>query len=83
MVAGGTAAAQRRAEWAAREARGCKCTFNFDEDLSTHTNYAQVCYSFYVLSAMSILNKVSWIDGDKLTQFILSAQVGGGSSCTP
>ncbi|KAJ7068099.1 rab geranylgeranyltransferase [Mycena amicta] len=33
-----------------------------------------VCYSFWVLSAMSILNKVSWIDCDKLTQFILSAQ---------
>nr|GAT53967.1 Rab geranylgeranyltransferase [Mycena chlorophos] len=33
-----------------------------------------VCYSFWVLSALSILNKVSWIDCDKLTEFILSAQ---------
>lgn len=34
-----------------------------------------VCYSFWVLSAMSILNKIPWIDADKLTAFILSAQV--------
>lgn len=35
----------------------------------------KVCYSFWVLSALSILNKVDWIDADKLTAFILSAQV--------
>ena len=35
----------------------------------------QVCYSFWVLSSLSILNKLSWIDSDKLTAFILSAQV--------
>ena len=34
----------------------------------------QVCYSFWVLSALSILNKMTWIDADKLTAFILSAQ---------
>ena len=34
-----------------------------------------VCYSFWVLSAMSILNKVPWINAEKLTAFILSAQV--------
>ncbi|KAH8105170.1 rab geranylgeranyltransferase [Cristinia sonorae] len=33
-----------------------------------------VCYSFWVLSAMSILGKLTWIDADKLIQFILSAQ---------
>jgi geranylgeranyl transferase type-2 subunit beta len=44
-----------------------------------HANTAwhvhKVCYSFWVLSALSILNKLSWIDGNKLTAFILSAQV--------
>ncbi|CAL1702860.1 unnamed protein product [Somion occarium] len=33
-----------------------------------------VCYSFWVLSSLSVLRKVSWIDADKLTSFILSAQ---------
>ncbi|CCM00556.1 uncharacterized protein FIBRA_02590 [Fibroporia radiculosa] len=33
-----------------------------------------VCYSFWVLSSLSILKKVSWIDPEKLTAFILSAQ---------
>ncbi|EIW79753.1 rab geranylgeranyltransferase [Coniophora puteana RWD-64-598 SS2] len=33
-----------------------------------------VCYSFWVLSALSTLGKLSWIDSDKLTKFILSAQ---------
>lgn len=33
-----------------------------------------VCYSFWVLSSLSILNKLSWIDSDKLIAFILSAQ---------
>jgi len=33
-----------------------------------------VCYSFWVLSALSILNKLSWIDSEKLFEFILSAQ---------
>lgn len=35
-----------------------------------------VCYSFWVLSSLSILNKLDWIDAEKLTLFILSAQVG-------
>ena len=35
----------------------------------------QVCYSFWVLSSLSILNKLSLINSDKLTTFILSAQV--------
>ncbi|THH14286.1 hypothetical protein EW146_g6023 [Bondarzewia mesenterica] len=33
-----------------------------------------VCYSFWVLSSLSILNKLTWIDTDKLISFILSAQ---------
>ncbi|KAG6911044.1 hypothetical protein DXG01_005460 [Tephrocybe rancida] len=33
-----------------------------------------VCYSFWVLSAMAILDKIPWIDADKLSAFILSAQ---------
>ncbi|KAF5319727.1 hypothetical protein D9619_008824 [Psilocybe cf. subviscida] len=44
-----------------------------------------VCYSFWVLSALSILNKVPWIDADKLSAFILSAQdpEGGGIADRP
>ena len=34
----------------------------------------KVCYSFWVLSSLSILNKIPWIDEVKLTEFILSAQ---------
>ncbi|KAL7283316.1 hypothetical protein ACG7TL_002745 [Trametes sanguinea] len=33
-----------------------------------------VCYSHWVLSSMSILKKVHWINADKLIAFILSAQ---------
>ncbi|KAG8864094.1 hypothetical protein FRB96_006968 [Tulasnella sp. 330] len=35
-----------------------------------------VCYSFWVLSSMSILKKLHWIDDEALTRFVLSAQVG-------
>ena len=38
------------------------------------THATQVCYSFWVLSTLSILNRVHWIDSDKLVGFILSAQ---------
>ena len=34
----------------------------------------KVCYSFWVLSSLSILNKIPWIDEEKLMEFILSAQ---------
>jgi len=34
----------------------------------------KVCYSFWVLSSLSILKKLPWIDEEKLTDFILSAQ---------
>ncbi|OSX62735.1 hypothetical protein POSPLADRAFT_1046141 [Postia placenta MAD-698-R-SB12] len=33
-----------------------------------------VCYSHWVLSSLSILNKLTWIDAEKVTAFILSAQ---------
>ncbi|KAF9025759.1 hypothetical protein BGZ52_008647 [Haplosporangium bisporale] len=34
-----------------------------------------VCYSWWVLSSLSMMNRVHWIDGAKLTKFILEAQV--------
>lgn len=34
-----------------------------------------VCYSWWVLSALSILDRLSWIDGNALARFILSCQV--------
>lgn len=34
-----------------------------------------VCYSFWVLSGLSILEKLHWINAEKLSAFILSAQV--------
>jgi geranylgeranyl transferase type-2 subunit beta len=34
-----------------------------------------VCYSWWVLSALSILGRLHWIDAEKLVKFILSAQV--------
>lgn len=34
-----------------------------------------VCYSWWVLSALSILGRLHWIDAEKLIKFILSAQV--------
>jgi geranylgeranyl transferase type-2 subunit beta len=35
---------------------------------------ADVCYSWWILSALSILGRVSWINGDKLATFILKCQ---------
>lgn len=35
----------------------------------------QVCYSWWDLSALSILGKLHWINRDKLITFILDAQV--------
>lgn len=34
-----------------------------------------VCYSWWVLSSLSILGRLHWISADKLEQFILSSQV--------
>jgi geranylgeranyl transferase type-2 subunit beta len=41
---------------------------------------ADVCYSWWILSSLSILGRVSWINGDKLADFILLCQddVDGG-----
>lgn len=43
--------------------------------LSLFVTGMQVCYSFWVLSALSILNKLHYINDSKLIEFILSAQV--------
>jgi geranylgeranyl transferase type-2 subunit beta len=34
----------------------------------------QVCYSFWVLSALAILRRLHWVDGARLEAFILGAQ---------
>lgn len=34
-----------------------------------------VCYSWWVMSSMAMLHKLHWIDGAKLTRFILECQV--------
>lgn len=34
-----------------------------------------VCYSWWVLSSLAMINKVHWIDKEKLTKFILRCQV--------
>lgn len=41
-----------------------------------------VCYSWWVLSSLSMLKRSHWIDATKLTKFILEAQVRrSGSAC--
>ena len=44
-----------------------------------------VCYSWWVLSSLSMLGKVHWIDRDALIKFILSCQdeEGGGFADRP
>jgi geranylgeranyl transferase type-2 subunit beta len=34
-----------------------------------------VCYSWWVLSSLAMIDRLHWIDGTKLTQFILRCQV--------
>jgi geranylgeranyl transferase type-2 subunit beta len=34
-----------------------------------------VCYSWWVLSALSIIDRMNWINQDKLKEWILSCQV--------
>jgi len=34
-----------------------------------------VCYSWWVATSLAMLNKLHWIDGEKLTAFILRCQV--------
>jgi len=35
---------------------------------------ADVCYSWWILSSLSILGRLSWIDGSKLCEFIIQCQ---------
>lgn len=35
---------------------------------------ADVCYSWWILSCLSIIGRTSWIDGEKLSNFILECQ---------
>lgn len=35
---------------------------------------ADVCYSWWILSSLYVLNRMDWIDGEKLVQFILQCQ---------
>lgn len=35
----------------------------------------QVCYSWWVLSSLAMLDKLDWIDSSKLVEFILRCQV--------
>lgn len=34
-----------------------------------------VCYSWWVASSLAMIGRLHWIDGDKLTRFILKCQV--------
>lgn len=44
-----------------------------------------VCYSWWVLSSLAALNKISWIDKDSLIEFIINCQdcQGGGFADRP
>lgn len=44
-----------------------------------------VCYSFWVVSALAIINRLDWIDSTKLSQFILDSQdeIKGGIADRP
>jgi geranylgeranyl transferase type-2 subunit beta len=46
---------------------------------------ADVCYSWWILSALSIVGRVSWISGDRLAGYILKCQDGddGGIADRP
>ena len=39
-----------------------------------------VCYSWWVLTSLAMIDRIHWIDGEKLTQFILQCQVNWSSS---
>lgn len=45
-------------------------------DEFTLTVFFQVCYSWWNLSALSILGKLHWINREELIGFILKSQVG-------
>lgn len=42
-----------------------------------------VCYSWWVLSSLAMIDRLHWIDGKKLTQFILRCQVSNSSNTNP
>lgn len=42
-----------------------------------------VCYSWWVLSSLAMIDRLHWIDGRKLSQFILRCQVGVCSKSSP
>ncbi len=50
-----------------------RCTLAYTSELTKPRG--QVCYSWWDLSALAILGKLHWIDGQKLMSFILEAQV--------
>jgi geranylgeranyl transferase type-2 subunit beta len=35
----------------------------------------QVCHSWWILSSLVIIDRVHWIDKEKLTEFIIDCQV--------
>ena len=39
-----------------------------------------VCYSWWVLTSLAMIDRIHWIDGKRLTQFILQCQVNWSSS---
>ena len=41
-----------------------------------------VCYSWWVLSSLAMIDRLHWIDGQKLSRFILQCQVPGSISAT-
>ena len=45
--------------------------------------YVQVCYTWWCLSALSILGRLHWLDAGALQAFILSCQVRLRCSLTP
>jgi geranylgeranyl transferase type-2 subunit beta len=69
----------RLAEWLAWRQLQCGGLNGRPEKLE------DVCYSWWVLSSMAMLNRLAWIDGEKLKTFILSCQdnVSGGFSDRP
>ena len=40
-----------------------------------------VCYSWWVLSSLAIIDRLHWIDGNKLIEFILKCQVSIFAGC--
>jgi len=86
MVVVRTTAAEWRVERPARKAGRCKflCAYWRLQDLERFADAAfslllQVCYSWWNLSALSILGKLHWINEDKLTEFILESQASSSS----